>query len=265
MITLESIEEKYTFSKEREFPGIDLKGANLRGVNLSFANLEGANLTEADLSGAILIGVNLKGANLSRANLNGANLQGSNLSETEIICGSLVDSNLRGVNLQKSHLDATIVTRANLQGANLSQAFLYGVNLEEAILTGAYYDSQTQFGDMDNLIKTQLQTQVEVTVEESLAKFNRICQLVSRYLGELLTKKFLTSSCPNTEKLKRFQLVNSSIKMNNVNSSHYFLSISELSNLQFWLNNFIRNSSKIVHTLPKIIIKDIEYPDSCLS
>ncbi|MEH2072933.1 MAG: pentapeptide repeat-containing protein [Nostoc sp.] len=76
---------------ERDFSGVDLKGANLSGVSRSFdvdayaepyrqgitSDLSRINLSGADLTQTDLRGVNLEGANLSNANLTRADLKTS--------------------------------------------------------------------------------------------------------------------------------------------------------------------------------------------
>lgn len=73
-----------------------------------------------------------KGADLSRMNLShifldgcsGITLQEANLSNADLSCARLVHGNLN-------------MSKANLQGANLSHAFIAGVNLTKANLKGA--------------------------------------------------------------------------------------------------------------------------------
>ena len=70
---------------QRNFVGVDLRGANLTSVNLTGANLTGANLTGANLTSVNLYGADLTGADLTRADLRGANLSGANLREADPI------------------------------------------------------------------------------------------------------------------------------------------------------------------------------------
>jgi hypothetical protein len=75
------------------FPGIDLRGANLKnsiwgaswlvGAHLQCANLEGANLRGANLLGADLRGAYLKNTDFTEAKLEGVMLEGATLSETK--------------------------------------------------------------------------------------------------------------------------------------------------------------------------------------
>jgi hypothetical protein len=61
------------------FPGIDLRGANLRDSVWGASHLEGAHLQCAELEGA-----NLEGALLVKADLRGANLEGADFTDAEL-------------------------------------------------------------------------------------------------------------------------------------------------------------------------------------
>ena len=82
---------------QRDFPKINLEGANLQGsvlahIRLIMANLRWANLRRADLRGAKLRGADLREADLREADLRGANLQ---------------DADLEGVKLAGAKLDVS--------------------------------------------------------------------------------------------------------------------------------------------------------------
>lgn len=74
---------------ERDFRGVDLRGADLSGVDLEWADLSGADLEWTNLEWAIL-----RGTILERANLSGAFLRGADLEW----------ANLRGAHLRGAHL-----------------------------------------------------------------------------------------------------------------------------------------------------------------
>ncbi|HEX9925861.1 MAG TPA: pentapeptide repeat-containing protein [Anaerolineae bacterium] len=128
-----------------ELERINFQEADLRGINLFGADLHWASLNGVKLSGAILIGTNLSGASLRggdlsethlvEANLSQADLRRTNLSRTLLGTANLSGAKLYGVNLRKA-----ILTRANLNGADLS-----GSVLDEITLTGATYDTTTQW------------------------------------------------------------------------------------------------------------------------
>ncbi len=123
-----------------------LTGADLHGVNLIDANLSGANLTrtkfsEANLSEANLSGANLSGANLSGAILNRANLSGANLTGAIMTRQTLekIKSLISEHGYKVSGLETVIVIEPNAQlnGSDLSRAYLYQANLQNANLQNA--------------------------------------------------------------------------------------------------------------------------------
>lgn len=135
---------------ERDFSGVDLRGANLSGVSRRFdiyaydepylqgitSDLSGINLSGADLTEAYLSGVNLAGANLSHANLTRASLSKSNLTNTD----------LSGANLTKACLENAEFEQTNLRGANLLHAQITGVEFFAADVTGAIDVTTVDFG-----------------------------------------------------------------------------------------------------------------------
>ncbi|MBC1219168.1 pentapeptide repeat-containing protein [Nostoc sp. UCD121] len=126
---------------ERDFSGVDLKGANLSGVSRRFdvgaydepyrqgitSDLSGINLTCADLNEANLTGVNLEGANLSNANLTCANLNQSNLTNVD----------LSGANLSEAFLECAELDGTNMRWANLFRAEIRVSDVFCPDLTGA--------------------------------------------------------------------------------------------------------------------------------
>ena len=78
---------------ERDFSGIDLRGADLseadlRGINLSSADLRGADLRESNLRFAKFQGANLEGAYLAKAFIADTDWRGANMNkirETQIV------------------------------------------------------------------------------------------------------------------------------------------------------------------------------------
>ncbi|NUN64903.1 PAS domain S-box protein [Pseudanabaena biceps] len=89
---------------ERNFAGVDLRGANLieadlAGGNFSGASLNGSNCHRANLQSANLRGADLRGANLQSANLQGANLLGADLRGADLRGADLEDADLAGAKL----------------------------------------------------------------------------------------------------------------------------------------------------------------------
>ena len=111
--------------------GANLRRADLTGARLDWSDLRWAHLYRADLSGAHLSGADLRLAEMERANLTGAILGAADLSGADLSEANLTDANLYLVTIYV----------ANLAGANLSTA----IGLHTATLTGARYNSATQF------------------------------------------------------------------------------------------------------------------------
>jgi hypothetical protein len=112
---------------------IDLHEVDLRHAHLGDANLEGANLSGANLAGATLFGVDLTMAFLLDANL----------AEAEIIGSIFTNAELGYANLEKAILDGSIILSANLDRTNLRGARLERADLEGADLTEAVADGDT--------------------------------------------------------------------------------------------------------------------------
>jgi uncharacterized protein YjbI with pentapeptide repeats len=153
-----------------ELQGADLSGAKLAGANLDLAILRGAKLQGADLTdvsavstvlaGCDLTGANLSGArlvsNLERAKLVDANLAGAimaadmknqpmGLIRVSLMKADLTRANLEGANLSRGFMEFADFTDANLVGANLTRADAGGANFSGADLTGAnFYKADIQ-------------------------------------------------------------------------------------------------------------------------
>jgi uncharacterized protein YjbI with pentapeptide repeats len=116
---------------ERDFRGIELRGAILTREKLIQVSLCEANLSKADLSWANVSWADLSNADLSKADLGWADLVQANLSGANLIRAHLVQANLAGANLSGANLSG-----ANLSGAKLGWADLSGANLRGASLSG---------------------------------------------------------------------------------------------------------------------------------
>ena len=142
----------------RDLQAADLAGADLRGVSLSGAVMLRANLTSARLDGARLSCVpdpddairkippsSIQCANLRGAILSRTELQGADLRNAYLPGAYLYGAQLQGANLRQAQLQGGDLIGARLQGANLLEALLEGADLSRARLQGA------------NLILAQLQ------------------------------------------------------------------------------------------------------------
>jgi hypothetical protein len=144
-MTPEELKRRYN-AGERDFQGVNPKGANL-----GFALLQCADLQCADLPGA-----NLKGAYLERANLKGAHLERANLERASLYCADFQGADLQGANLQGADLRRANLGFALLQGADLRRAYLgyarlQGANLQGAKLKGAYLErANLQSANLEN-------------------------------------------------------------------------------------------------------------------
>jgi uncharacterized protein YjbI with pentapeptide repeats len=101
-------------------------------VSLANANLAGADLAQVDY---------LEGADLTEADLSNASimkeLDGANLTRAQLDGADLTDVLLRRAYLNDSDLTNANLKRANLREANLEDADLTGADLSEANLEGA--------------------------------------------------------------------------------------------------------------------------------
>ncbi len=113
------------FLYESDLIDKDTSIIDLGGADLSKTNLSHVNLRRASLRGAILRQVTLGGANLSEANLSKSDLWGANFNGA---IGGLIDLTTIGGPefLVLDSYDGGI--KADLRGADLSEAILYGSN-----------------------------------------------------------------------------------------------------------------------------------------
>jgi len=118
---------KWTWFRNVDFRGVELKGIDFSGRKLDHPNFEG---------------VNLEGINFSRSQLSYANFKGAKLQKVKFNFCSLPDADfeaadLREVDFEEADLSIAKFVRAKLQGAKLQGAKLYRSNLSEADFSGA--------------------------------------------------------------------------------------------------------------------------------
>jgi len=106
--------------------------ADLHSAKLWDADLSEADLNWADLHGADISRVNLSGARLFKANLSGANLSGANLNRAY-----LSRADLRRATCIQTHFYQAVFVNTNLEGADLTGAYIYGISAWDLQLTGA--------------------------------------------------------------------------------------------------------------------------------
>jgi uncharacterized protein YjbI with pentapeptide repeats len=127
-----------TFTLQRDFRGIVLRGRDLSYFILNGQNFSGADFRNANLSWAQLTRVNLSRANLWGANLTGANLQDCILNEAKLYGTELSDAGLFRSDLSRAEIFGANLSNADLQQANLTDAtFAEGAVLDGADLTDA--------------------------------------------------------------------------------------------------------------------------------
>ncbi|WP_017717286.1 pentapeptide repeat-containing protein [Kamptonema formosum] len=129
--------QKHYAAGRRNFPNIELSGADLKRANLQGVNLQGANLHWVNLQGANLEEASLTGADFHKTTLLDAKLQKANLQKAHLKGVNLQWANLQEACLQEAVLPKTDLGNANLRGANLRWASLQGANLQKASLAGA--------------------------------------------------------------------------------------------------------------------------------
>jgi len=129
---------------DRDNPILSLKKANFGGADLSEITLHEASLREADLRLTNLKGADLKGSDLSHTDLRGADLSDADLSEVNLAGANLLPYDKENparlnaahlangvdttaINFTDDHVVPTKMTRTNVDGADLSGAYLMGV------------------------------------------------------------------------------------------------------------------------------------------
>ena len=116
---------------------VDLQQINLRGANLNHSQFSGVDMSGADCNGADLKNVTVSSSNLSHVMFDGADLSHSKFWDGCAPGASFWDSNLEEAVLSGAQLDGANFTNANLSHANLEGAVLSNAELWRANLLGA--------------------------------------------------------------------------------------------------------------------------------
>ena len=238
------IEKSVSKSKERKV--IEL----CQQYGLGKRNFPKAQLHKADLEANSLSNVNLREADLSYANLKNVDLSVADLRDSSLIRVELSGANLTGACLNKACLTAANLDQVDLRYANLTGTYIIGVDLSRANLNGAFYDEDTQFPPNFDPINAGMQQ--NYTLEQLIAHFNHICQCSNRYLGLIMTTKYLHSSRPEFAWLNNFEIN----KFNQITFAGIVtdsLSYNQLRWFQKWMQSFIQLCSQIITNFPQLI------------
>jgi len=280
--------------------GANLSELNFKHTDFSYANLQGANLTNANLTKCNFKGANLKGANLTKAvfddsdfsqsnlmgatlvnchgrnsNFEKAHLNDSNLSQSYLVAANftqafLNQSSLTKANLHQAKLTGAFLTKANLTNAylgkaNLSGASFTGVNIDGAYLRNAIYDDKTVFNaDFKPQAAGMEWYQEELThnptIEELLATVNYITKCSNRYVGTVLTKKYLIISKPNQDWLNQFHINDQGI-VTFIGVENSLINDFHIKWYRQWLNTFVSHCSMIIGNFKELIdLSQLPYP-----
>lgn len=113
-----------------------LRGSRLRGSKLRWSNLADATLESADLRGAQLDHACMCGTNLTGARLQGASLRAVRMSKATI----LAKANFQGASFPGARLEQVSFHDSIICGADFRHTYM-----ATCVLTGAMYDNYTQF------------------------------------------------------------------------------------------------------------------------
>ena len=217
-------------------------------ASLNYANFEKTILNNSNLSKSSLVEARLQAANLNKVNLSAANLSNASLSLTK-----LTEVNLTGACLINVSFYAAQLNRVDLSFSNLFGAFFCDVDLSNVILKGAYYNDNTYLPQNFNPLNAGM---VHESCIESLnsiiTRFNSICTTSNRYLGNIITAKFLHFSRPDFDWLNQFE-INRKNQIILKESSPDLISPQQLYYFENWIDLFIQSCSKIVKNFHKFI------------
>src|SRR5437868_2347345 len=123
--------------QQRESPGLDLRGANLREVNLHhlpLAYMRGG-LSKEEIRSATLEECRMAAVHLETATFYETHLEGAILNYAHLEEAKLARVYLEGASLSSIHLEAAILLNIQLEGVELGR-----VNLEMAVLSGVHLE-----------------------------------------------------------------------------------------------------------------------------
>ena len=240
---------------ERDFTKIQLKQLNLENIflcraNLSQANIDRANLKNADLSDVDLTASFLVEVDLSNAHLSRANLRNTNSARANFSLAVLTRANFNHACLDSANFESAVLIEADFSNASLLGANLSKTDLSHANFVGALYNSQTNFpSNFDPASKGMIN---QSTVRELLAKLNSLCQHSSKYLGNVMTTKYLVSSRPKSEWLQQFT-IDQDCQIVFSENLDIISTAKELQLFQKWQNSFIKSCSVIVKDFKNMV------------
>lgn len=119
--------------RQADFTGSNFVGANLAGTDLMAAILFGCNFNNTNLRNANLARADLRGSYLAGAILSGANLEDADMRQG-LIMGTEHNAKAHRSNQQRGE---TVLSGADVSGANLSRVQAKGADFSDANLTGA--------------------------------------------------------------------------------------------------------------------------------
>ena len=159
---------------QRDRPGLDLRGADLRSVNLSrlplasmcgggrywtygtFEQHEGAltHFEGASFASAHLEGASLAYSHLDMADFSSAHLERADLYRAHLAGAWFANAHLEGAGLKEAHLEGASLSAAHVAGANLRNAFFdHGTKLKALVLAnkelGAALLADVHWGDVN--------------------------------------------------------------------------------------------------------------------
>ena len=153
-LTRDELERRYA-AGERQFPGVDLSGADLSqlelaGVDLSGStlaraklygtNLVGANLTECDLEGCFLQGTPMDKVTARRASFRRCRLEGVTWAGVDVQGAQFSEARLKGATFKDCRMSKTGFRRAELKEIRLENCRMYGAILDGTMASGAQLD-----------------------------------------------------------------------------------------------------------------------------
>ena len=217
-------------------------------ASLNYANFEKTILNDSDLSKSSLVEARLQAANLNKVNLSAANLSNASLSLTK-----LTEVNLTGACLTDASFYAAQLNSVNLSFSNLFGAFFGDVDLNNVILKGAYYNDNTYLPRNFNPLNAGMvhESCIE-SLDSIVTRFNSICTTSNRYLGNIITAKFLHFSRPDFDWLNQFEFNRKNQIIIKENLAD-LITPQQLYYFETWINSFIYSCSKIVKNFRNFI------------